>query len=162
MDTSASSSSFRRPRPTAFPTAFRPMSTHSKRNSGRSSLFLSRLPADPFSSAHLQRDPIILNSERLYNAAFNSHPTRDVILVLGGQLVSYPSPPRSLPHFSTYLQTQVQRTCPLYSSRSALHSPFSSLHLIGLQPYPQRYSLRFEFFVWQSPSPWSRQAPCVS
>ncbi|KAF8483276.1 hypothetical protein DFH94DRAFT_626104 [Russula ochroleuca] len=82
MDSSAGTSSQpqRRPRPTAF----RPISTHSRRNSRQSSLFRSRLPADPFSSgAFVQRNPIVLNSERLYHSAFNSHPTRDVILVLG-------------------------------------------------------------------------------
>jgi hypothetical protein len=126
------------------PPVFRSTSTFSRRNSAHSSIFLSKLPADPFSSsAFLQRDPIVLNSERLYHASFNSQPARDVILVLGGQ---YPLCAFSL-NFSTDSQIQVLRTSPLYSTRSALHSPFSSWRLIGLQPYPQRYSLRFAFSV---------------
>ena len=86
MDSVAGPSSQRRPLPYPPPAVFRPSSSFSKRNSGHSSVFLSRLPADPFSSsAFLQRDPIVVNSELLFQASVNSNPTRDVILVLGGQ-----------------------------------------------------------------------------
>jgi len=86
MDSAACSSSQLRPLPLRPPAAFRPASSYSKRKSAHSSVFLSRLPEDPFSSsAFLQRDPIVVNSEHLFHASINSHPTRDVILVLGGQ-----------------------------------------------------------------------------
>ncbi|KAF8496506.1 hypothetical protein F5888DRAFT_1614617 [Russula emetica] len=86
MDSVACSSSQPRPLPLPLrpPPAFRPTSSYSKRNSGHSSVFLSRLPADPFSSsAFLQRDPIVVNSEHLFHASVNSQPARDVVLVLG-------------------------------------------------------------------------------
>jgi hypothetical protein len=91
MDSVAGPSSQKRPLPYPPPAVFRPSSSFSKRNfskrnSGHSSVFLPRLPEDPFSSsAFLQRDPIVVNSELLFQASVNSNPTRDVILVLGGQ-----------------------------------------------------------------------------
>lgn len=75
------------PRPP--PTSYKP-STSTKRNSD---FFPPRLPADPFSNnAFRQRDPIVLNAERLFLTASNSQPRRDVILVLGGQFL-FPSQP---------------------------------------------------------------------
>ncbi|KAI0261611.1 hypothetical protein BC834DRAFT_972559 [Gloeopeniophorella convolvens] len=66
----------------------RPLSTMSRAGpppqSRRSSdFFKSRLPADPFSNAAFrQRDPVVLNAERLFHAS-TVQPRRDVILVLG-------------------------------------------------------------------------------
>ena len=55
-----------------------------KRNSD---FFRPRLPVDPFSNkAFRQRDPIVLNAERLFHTASIAQQKRDVILVLGGQL----------------------------------------------------------------------------
>jgi hypothetical protein len=54
--------------------------------SNRNYDFRPRLPSDPFSyNAFPQRDLIVLSSERLFHIASVSQPSRDVILVLGGQ-----------------------------------------------------------------------------
>lgn len=59
--------------------------------------FRPRLPSDPFSNnAFPQRDPVVLNAERLFHIASTSQPRRDVILVLGGQYLSDPTIPSPL------------------------------------------------------------------
>jgi hypothetical protein len=78
------------------PSAFKDSPAHPKRNSD---LFRPRIP-DPFSNAAFHgRPPVVLNSELLYRAAAVSQPTRDVILVLGGQCILC-----DLPHSLTVSQ----------------------------------------------------------
>jgi len=80
MDPPSSSSSVRH---SLRPFALKNPSTYPKRNSD---FFRSRLPNDPFSNSALRgRAPIVINSERLHRAVSDSHVTRHVILVLGGQ-----------------------------------------------------------------------------
>ncbi|KAI9509294.1 hypothetical protein F5148DRAFT_978503 [Russula earlei] len=81
MSSSSSSPSSSRLRP--LPPTFRvPYAHSSNRNSGAS--FRPRLPSDPFSdSAFYRREPVIINSERLFTVAFAAQAARSVILVLG-------------------------------------------------------------------------------
>ena len=72
---------------TSPPTSYKPSSSTSPLPRRNSDFFRPKLPSDPFSNnAFRQREPIILNAERLSHTASVSQPRRDVILVLGGQL----------------------------------------------------------------------------
>ncbi|KAH9042531.1 hypothetical protein EDB85DRAFT_1856926 [Lactarius pseudohatsudake] len=71
----------RRPPP---PTSYKPSTSTLPQSKRNHDLIRPRLPTDPFSNnAFRQRDPIVLNAERLFHTASTSHPRRDVILVLG-------------------------------------------------------------------------------
>ncbi|KAI9441274.1 hypothetical protein H4582DRAFT_1810489 [Lactarius indigo] len=71
----------RRPPP---PTSYKPSTSTLPQSKRNHDFIRPRLPTDPFSNnAFRQRDPIVLNAERLFHTASTSHPRRDVILVLG-------------------------------------------------------------------------------
>ena len=109
---STSSSPSPSPRIRHPPSAFKDSSPNPKRNSD-SFRSKSRLSNDPFSnSAFRERAPVVLNSERLYRAAAASHPTRQVILILGGQCI-LSDLPRSLPVSHRHSRTKSRRPCSL-------------------------------------------------
>ncbi|KAH9073019.1 hypothetical protein EDB83DRAFT_2360404, partial [Lactarius deliciosus] len=71
----------RRPPPS---TSYKPSASTLPQSKRNHDFIRPRLPTDPFSNnAFRQRDPIVLNAERLFHTASTSHPRRDVILVLG-------------------------------------------------------------------------------
>ncbi|KAI0296437.1 hypothetical protein BC826DRAFT_1103861 [Russula brevipes] len=74
------------PRPSSHlrPVPFNRASTYSTSSKRNSDFFRSGLPSDPFSNAVFRkRDPVILDSGRLFLTTTTSQPLRDVILVLG-------------------------------------------------------------------------------
>lgn len=126
MDPTSSSTSVRH---SLRPFVLKDTSSYPRRNSD---FFRSRLPNDPFSnSASSGRAPIVVNSERLHRAVSDSHATRHVIVVIGGQCFLSKLPSFSHSFLDVTLDPSSEDLAPLlYSERLA----FSLLIIATHQP----------------------------